>query len=31
MSFQACLDNIQEKTGKTPGDFFEALTEKGLV
>lgn len=30
MSFQACLDNIQEKTGKTPGDFLKLSQKRGL-
>ena len=30
MSFQAYLDNIQEKTGKTPNDFIAEAREKGL-
>lgn len=30
MSFQACLDNIEEKTGKTPNEFIELAKEKGL-
>lgn len=28
MSFQAYLDNIQEKTGKTPADFKELAEKK---
>ena len=28
MSFQAYLDNIQEKTGKTPSDFKELAEKK---
>lgn len=31
MSFQTYLDNIQEKTGKTPADFKAMAAEKGLV
>lgn len=30
MSFQAYLDNIQAKTGKTPNDFIAEASEKGL-
>lgn len=30
MSFQAYLDNIEEKTGKTPRQFIEMAAEKGL-
>ena len=30
MSFQAYLDNIEEKTGKTPNDFIAMAKEKGL-
>ncbi len=30
MSFQAYLDNIEEKTGKTPNDFIKLAKEKGL-
>lgn len=30
MSFQAYLDNIEEKTGKTPHDFILLAKEKGL-
>nr|WP_236631076.1 DUF4287 domain-containing protein [Zobellia sp. OII3] len=29
MSFQAYLDNIQEKTGKTPSNFKELAEKKG--
>lgn len=29
MSFQAYLDNIEEKTGKTPKDFITIAKEKG--
>lgn len=31
MSFQAYLDNIQTKTGKTPDDFKKLAEEKGLL
>jgi hypothetical protein len=31
MSFQAYLDNIQAKTGKTPGDFLKLATRKGFA
>ena len=31
MSFQAYLDNIEAKTGKTPGDFAKLASRKGLV
>lgn len=30
MSFQAYLDNIEEKTGKTPNDFVVLAKEKGF-
>ena len=30
MSFQAYLDNIEEKTGKTPNDFIAMAKEKGF-
>lgn len=30
MSFQAYLDNIEEKTGKTPREFIAEAEEKGL-
>ena len=30
MSFQAYLDNIEEKTGKTPAEFVAMATEKGF-
>ncbi len=30
MSFQAYLDNIQLKTGKTPNDFIALAKEKGF-
>ncbi len=31
MSFQAYLDNIQKKTGKSPDDFKKIAAEKGLL
>lgn len=31
MSFQAYLDNIQKKTGKTPSDFKELAEQKGFA
>jgi hypothetical protein len=31
MSFQAYLDNIQTKTGKSPEDFRKLATEKGFL
>lgn len=31
MSFQAYLDNIQAKTGKTPADFKKLGTQKGFL
>ncbi|MBU3026376.1 DUF4287 domain-containing protein [Zobellia galactanivorans] len=31
MSFQAYLNNIQEKTGKTPSDFKELAEKKGYT
>nr|WP_133778084.1 DUF4287 domain-containing protein [Pedobacter sp. ASV19] len=31
MSFQAYLDNIEIKTGKSPSDFKEMAAEKGLM
>ncbi|UII33570.1 DUF4287 domain-containing protein [Fulvivirga ulvae] len=31
MSFQAYLDNIQTKTGKTPTDFETLAAEKGFT
>jgi hypothetical protein len=31
MSFQAYIDNIQKKTGKTPADFKELATKKGFL
>jgi uncharacterized protein DUF4287 len=30
ISFQAYLDNIEEKTGKTPNDFIAMAKEKGF-
>ena len=30
MSFQAYLDNIHEKTGKTPADFIKLAKKKGF-
>jgi hypothetical protein len=30
MSFQAYLDNVEKKTGKTPNDFIELATKKGF-
>lgn len=30
MSFQAYLDNIEAKTGKTPNDFIELAKAKGF-
>ncbi len=30
MSFQAYLDNIEEKTGKTPNEFIALAKAKGL-
>ena len=30
MSFQAYLDNIEEKTGKTPNEFIALATAKGF-
>lgn len=30
MSFQAYLDNIEEKTGKTPHEFIDLAKEKGF-
>lgn len=30
MSFQAYLDNIQTKTGKSPGDFKKLADQKGF-
>ena len=31
MSFQAYLDNVEEKTGKTPKEFIAEAKEKGLT
>ena len=31
MSFQAYLDNIQKKTGKTPDDFTKLAEQKGFL
>lgn len=31
MSFQAYLDNIQAKTGKSPDDFHAMATSKGFA
>ena len=31
MSFQAYLDNIQAKTGKSPEEFRKLAAEKGLT
>jgi len=31
MSFQAYIDNIQKKTGKTPDDFIKLAEEKGFL
>jgi len=31
MSFQAYLNNIQTKTGKSPGDFKKLAEEKGFL
>jgi len=31
MSFQAYIDNIKTKTGKTPEDFIRLATEKGFL
>ncbi len=31
MTFQAYLDNIKAKTGKTPEDFKKLAKEKGLL
>lgn len=31
MSFQAYLDNIEKKTGKTPNDFIALAQEKGFT
>jgi hypothetical protein len=31
MAFQAYIDNIKAKTGKTPTDFKELAEEKGFI
>ena len=31
MSFQAYLDNVKAKTGKTPEDFAKLAAQKGLL
>ena len=31
MSFQAYLDNVEDKTGKTPNEFIAMAKEKGLT
>lgn len=31
MSFQAYIDNIKSKTGKTPSDFKELAEEKNFI
>lgn len=31
MSFQAYIDNIKAKTGKTPADFKELAEKKGFI
>ena len=31
MSFQAYIDNIKKKTGKTPDDFKKRAEEKGFL
>lgn len=31
MSFQAYIDNIKAKTGKTPNDFKKLATQKGFI
>ena len=31
MTFQASIDNIQEKTGMSPDDFKAAAAEEGLL
>ncbi len=30
MSFQAYLDNVEKKTGKTPNDFIDLAKQKGF-
>ena len=30
MSFQTCLDNIEQKTGKTPNESITLAKQKGL-
>jgi hypothetical protein len=31
MSFQAYLDNIKAKTGKTPDEFYNLAKQEGLI
>ena len=31
MSFQAYIDNIQQKTGKTPDDFHTVAKKEGIL
>jgi len=31
MSFQAYLDNVEEKTGKTPNDFIAEAKKKNII
>ena len=31
MSFQAYLDNVEDKTGKTPNEFIALAKQKGLT
>ena len=31
MTFQAYIDNVQQKTGKTPDDFHALAKEQGLL
>ena len=31
MSFQAYLDNVEEKTGKTPNDFIAEAKQKNIM
>jgi hypothetical protein len=31
MTFQAYIDNIQQKTGKTPDDFHVLANKKGIL